>query len=97
MTAAVEEAFTEELAAHATYQIVSGNPDTVIKKPKHIIDLVDPGYMILWGGEGRMSHTVAMRTIDLLSQEVPPSLRTTRLTGSRGGQAESVRGGLSEA
>ena len=47
--------------AHATYQIVSGNPDTVVKKLQRIIDVVDPGYMIFWGREGLMSHDVAVR------------------------------------
>jgi alkanesulfonate monooxygenase SsuD/methylene tetrahydromethanopterin reductase-like flavin-dependent oxidoreductase (luciferase family) len=61
--------------AHATYQIVTGNPDTVIKKLQHIMDVVDPGYMILWGREGRMSHEVAMRGIDLLTQEVIPAIK----------------------
>ena len=61
--------------AHATYQIVTGNPDTVIDKLKHIIDVVDPGYVVLWGREGPMSHEVAMRTIDLLSQEVIPAIK----------------------
>jgi alkanesulfonate monooxygenase SsuD/methylene tetrahydromethanopterin reductase-like flavin-dependent oxidoreductase (luciferase family) len=61
--------------AHATYQIVSGNPDTVIKKLKRILDLVDPAYLILWGREGPMSHKVAMRAIDLLAQEVIPALK----------------------
>jgi hypothetical protein len=37
-----------------------------------------------------MSHKVAMRTIDLLSQEAIPALKS-------GGRAKSVRGGLSEA
>jgi hypothetical protein len=53
MTTAAEEAFTKELEAHATYQVVSGNPNTSIKKLKHIIDLVDQGYLVLWGWEGR--------------------------------------------
>ena len=35
--------------AHATYQIVTGNPDTVVEKLKHVIDVVDPSYMVLWG------------------------------------------------
>jgi alkanesulfonate monooxygenase SsuD/methylene tetrahydromethanopterin reductase-like flavin-dependent oxidoreductase (luciferase family) len=61
--------------AHATYQIVSGNPDTVLKKLQHIIDLVDPGYLILWGREGPMSHEAARRAIDLLGQEVIPALK----------------------
>jgi len=67
-----EQAYEE---AHATYQIVSGTPDTVIKKLQPIMDLVDPGYLILWDREGPMSHQVAMRAIDLLGQEVIPALK----------------------
>ena len=61
--------------AHATYQVITGNPDTVIKKLKHAIDLIDPGYLILWGREGNMSHEVAMRSIDLMCQEVIPAVK----------------------
>ena len=61
--------------AQTTYQIVTGNPDTVIKKLKHIMDLVDPGYMVLWGRDGPMSHEVAMRSIDLMTQEVIPAIK----------------------
>ena len=61
--------------AQATYQIVTGNPDTVIKKLKHIMDIVDPGYMVLWGREGPMTHDVAMRSIDLMTQEVIPAIK----------------------
>ena len=61
--------------AQDTYQIVTGNPDTVIAKLKHVMDIVDPGYMVLWGREGPMSHEVAMRSIDLMTQEVIPALK----------------------
>jgi len=61
--------------AHATFQIVTGNPDTIIKKLKHIIDVVDPGNLVLWGREGPMSHKTAMRCIDLLTQEVIPAIK----------------------
>ena len=61
--------------AHATYQIVTGNPDTVIKKLKHVIDVVDPSYLVLWGREGEMSHDSAVRCIDLLGQEVIPAIK----------------------
>ena len=61
--------------AHATYQIVTGNPDTVIKKLKHVIDIVDPSYLVLWGREGPMSHDTAVRCIDLLGQEVIPAVK----------------------
>jgi alkanesulfonate monooxygenase SsuD/methylene tetrahydromethanopterin reductase-like flavin-dependent oxidoreductase (luciferase family) len=61
--------------AQTTYQIVTGNPDTVIRKMKHIIDAVDPAYLIAWGREGPMSHQTAMRCIELMTQEVIPALK----------------------
>jgi len=61
--------------AQSTYQIVTGNPDTVIKKLKHIADLVNPANMVLWGREGPMSHQTAMRCIDLIAQEVIPAIK----------------------
>jgi alkanesulfonate monooxygenase SsuD/methylene tetrahydromethanopterin reductase-like flavin-dependent oxidoreductase (luciferase family) len=76
--------------AHATYQIVSGNPDTVIKKLQHIIDVVDPGYMVFWGREGLMSHEVAMRGIDLMTQEVIPAVKAYRADREKGRQGMAV-------
>jgi hypothetical protein len=67
--------------AHATYQIVSGNPDTVVKKLQHVIDLVDPGYMTFWGREGLMSHDAAIRGIDLMTREVIPAIKAYRPEG----------------
>ena len=61
--------------AQATYQIVTGNPDTVTRRLKDIIDVVDPAYLVIWGREGPMSHEAATRSIDLLSQEVIPALK----------------------
>ena len=61
--------------AQESVQIVTGNPDTVIKKLKSIIDLIDPGHIVLWGREGPMSHKVAMRSIDLMTQEVIPAIK----------------------
>ena len=70
--------------AHATYQIVTGSPDTIIKKLKHIADVVDPGFMVFWGREGPMSHQVAMRCIDLMTQEVIPALKEYQPDRERG-------------
>ena len=61
--------------AHATTQIITGNPDTVIEKLKKICDIVDPAWLVLWGREGNMSHKAAMRSIDLLGQEVIPAIK----------------------
>jgi hypothetical protein len=73
--------------AQATYQIVTGNPDTVIRKLKHIIDLVDPGYMIFWGREGPMSHKVAMHAIDLMTKEVIPAVKAYQADREKGRQS----------
>jgi hypothetical protein len=70
--------------AHRTYQIVSGNPDTVIGKLQHIIDAVDPAYMVFWGREGLMSHRVAMRGIDLMTREVIPAIKAYRADREQG-------------
>ncbi len=61
--------------AQATYQIVTGNPDTVTKKLKYLMDIIDPANLILWGREGRMSHDDAMKNIDLLGKEVIPAIK----------------------
>jgi hypothetical protein len=42
---------------------------------KSIIDLVNPGDLVLWGPGGVMSHMVARCAIDLLSQEALPTLK----------------------
>jgi len=76
--------------AHATHQIVTGNPDTVIEKLKRIIDVVDPAYLVLWGREGPMSHEVAMRCIDLLSQEVIPAVKEYQADREKGRQSTAA-------
>ncbi|PON13466.1 hypothetical protein C2W62_34230 [Candidatus Entotheonella serta] len=47
----------------------------MIRKLKHLMDIADPGYLMLWGREGPMSHEVAVRGIDLLGQEVIPAIK----------------------
>ena len=70
--------------AHATYQIVTGNPDTVIRKLQYLIDIADPGYLIIWGREGLMSHETAVRGIDLLGQEVIPAIKAYQADREKG-------------
>ena len=41
----------------------------------HLVYGVDPADIVLWGPEGSMSHQVAMRAIDLMSQEVIPAIK----------------------
>ena len=61
--------------AQETCQIITGNPDTVIKKLKRMIDLIDPANLIIWGREGKMSHETASRCIELMGKEVIPALK----------------------
>jgi alkanesulfonate monooxygenase SsuD/methylene tetrahydromethanopterin reductase-like flavin-dependent oxidoreductase (luciferase family) len=78
--------------AQATYQIVSGNPDTVIRKLQHVVDVVDPGSMIFWGREGLMSHDVAVRGMDLMTREVIPAIKAYRPDRERGRASLAVTG-----
>ena len=56
------------------------------------VDLVDPGYLTLWGREGPMSHQVAMRAIDLLGQEVIPALKDYQADREKGRASRSGKG-----
>lgn len=56
-------------------QVITGDPDTVIKKLKHMIDIVDPGWLILWSREGPMSHANAVRGMELLGREIIPAIK----------------------
>jgi len=58
--------------------IVTGGPDTIIQKFKHIIDRTDPGYLTFWAREGKKPHEATMRGIELLGKEVIPALREHR-------------------
>jgi alkanesulfonate monooxygenase SsuD/methylene tetrahydromethanopterin reductase-like flavin-dependent oxidoreductase (luciferase family) len=66
---------TDYKAANDTLSIITGNPKTVIKKLKTLVDRLDPFFLALWGREGPMSTEVAKRSIELLAQEVIPAMR----------------------
>ena len=82
-----------EFAGRACYQSWSKpNPRTATNASyiKHIIDVVDPGYMVLWGREGLMSHEVAVHGIDLLTKEVIPAIKAYRADRERGRRSMAV-------
>ena len=64
-------------------QVITGSPDTVIKKLKSMVDVVDPGWLILWPREGPMSHAVAVRGMELLGKEVIPAIKEYVPQGQR--------------
>ena len=55
--------------------IITGSPATVIGKLRHILELLRPGAIILWDGEGAMSHDDQMRSMKLMGEEVLPAVR----------------------
>ena len=56
----------------------------MIKKLQHIIDVVDPAYMIFWGREGLMSHEVAVHGIDLMTRDVIPAIKAYQADREKG-------------
>ncbi|MQF69500.1 LLM class flavin-dependent oxidoreductase [SAR202 cluster bacterium AD-804-J14_MRT_500m] len=56
-------------------RIIVGNPETVIKKLRHIKDTLGIGALMLESQAGKMSHESTMRHIELMGKEVIPALR----------------------
>ncbi len=59
----------------AKYGIITGTPDTVIPKVKHVLEYLRPGNIFFWDGDGSMSHEDAMRSLRLMGEEVIPAVR----------------------
>ena len=57
------------------YTIVTGTPDTVIPKIKHVLETLRPGSVFFWDGDGAMSHEDQMRSLKLFGEEVLPAVR----------------------
>ena len=58
---------------------VVGSPDTVTRKLTETLDLLSPGYLLLCGSDGQISHADAMRSIELFGAEVIPALHEVKL------------------
>ncbi len=54
--------------------IIVGSPETVTRRLTETIEQLNPGYLILIGGDGNIPHKDVMRSIQLLGQEVIPAL-----------------------
>jgi alkanesulfonate monooxygenase SsuD/methylene tetrahydromethanopterin reductase-like flavin-dependent oxidoreductase (luciferase family) len=57
------------------YSIISGTPDTVIPRIRHVLEELRPGSIIFWDGDGAMTHDDQMRSLRLMGQEVLPAVR----------------------
>ena len=55
--------------------IITGTPDTVIPKVKHVLETLRPGNIFFWDGDGAMTHEDAMRSLRLMGEEVIPAVR----------------------
>ena len=57
------------------YSIITGTPDTVIPKVRHVLETLRPGSIIFWDGDGAMTHEDQMRSLRLFGEEVIPAVR----------------------
>ena len=55
--------------------IITGTPDSVIPKVKHVLEYLRPGTIFFWDGDGAMSHDDSMRSLRLMGEEVIPAVR----------------------
>jgi alkanesulfonate monooxygenase SsuD/methylene tetrahydromethanopterin reductase-like flavin-dependent oxidoreductase (luciferase family) len=66
---------------------VLGNPATVTRKLRQLIERLNPGYLLIYGNEGDMAHKDVMRSIELLGKEssrlYTPSSSTHTSRGGR--------------
>ena len=59
--------------------VIVGSPETVTRKLSKVITDLNPGYLLIYGNEGPMSHEDSMRSIELLGKEVIPALHEIKL------------------
>ena len=57
------------------YTVVSGTPDTVIPKIRHVLETLRPGSVFFWDGDGAMTHDDQMRSLRLMGEYVLPAVR----------------------
>jgi alkanesulfonate monooxygenase SsuD/methylene tetrahydromethanopterin reductase-like flavin-dependent oxidoreductase (luciferase family) len=57
------------------YSIISGTPQTVLPKIRHVLEYLRPGSIFFWDGDGAMTHEDQMRSLRLMGEEVIPAVR----------------------
>ena len=72
----VEGAFSDPYKKQLKdYRIITGTPKSVLPKIRHILEYLRPGTLIIWDGDGSMTHQDSMRSLKLLGEEVLPAVR----------------------
>ena len=64
--------YEEQLQTHS---IITGTPDTVLPKIRHVLEYIRPGSIFFWDGDGAMTHEDSMRSLRLFGQEVLPAVK----------------------
>ena len=57
------------------YTIITGTPQSVIPKVRHVLETLRPGSIFFWDGDGAMTHEDQMRSLKLFGDEVLPAVR----------------------
>ncbi|MDE2687007.1 MAG: LLM class flavin-dependent oxidoreductase [Chloroflexota bacterium] len=57
------------------YTIVTGTPDSILPKIRHVLETLRPGSVIFWDGDGAMTHEDQMRSLRLMGEYVIPAVR----------------------
>jgi alkanesulfonate monooxygenase SsuD/methylene tetrahydromethanopterin reductase-like flavin-dependent oxidoreductase (luciferase family) len=60
------------LARHAC---VVGTPDSVVPKIRHVLEMLRPGSVIFWHGDGDFTHEETVRGVRLMGEYVLPAVR----------------------
>ena len=63
----------EDQVADST--IITGTPETVLPKIRHVLEYLRPGSVFFWDGDGAMTHEDQMRSLRLMGEEVIPAVK----------------------
>jgi alkanesulfonate monooxygenase SsuD/methylene tetrahydromethanopterin reductase-like flavin-dependent oxidoreductase (luciferase family) len=55
--------------------IIAGTPKSVLQQLRAALENVRPGIIMIWDGDGAMTHDDTMRSLRLMGSEVLPALR----------------------
>ncbi len=56
------------------YACVVGTPESVVPKIRHVLEMLRPGSVILWHGDGDFTHEETVRGVRLMGEYVLPAV-----------------------
>jgi alkanesulfonate monooxygenase SsuD/methylene tetrahydromethanopterin reductase-like flavin-dependent oxidoreductase (luciferase family) len=54
---------------------ITGTPDSVLPKIRHVLETLRPGQVFFWDGDGDQTHEEAMRSMRLMGEHLLPAVR----------------------